>query len=552
VDARQWSCGAVNGTPAQPTLRQLAAATVARLWPRLAAQYRLMPYPSYAGYPLRHVPGAYPVTPHSAQTYSAVFACMRAIAETLAMLPWTVFESDGETSSARPDVPVQYLLSKRPNPDVPAQVFREAIVMQMLAWGNAYAEIQWGNNGYPYALWQVPSWRVYVERDGAANLVYRVAGDAAGAADRLIPAVNMLHWRNIGSDGLLGLSTIELAASTISYGKEMELFGTVAFKNAPFLSGWLEYPGRLPDQQTSDNLKKSWREKYMGWLKAGETPILENGMKYNQLQLPLKDAQFLESRVFTAQEMCRWFRVPQHKIGLLEESSYANIEALEIDFFNETLLPMTIRLQQEFDYKIFEGNIRTSKFYTRHSLTPILKGNMQTRYNAYSIGMRYGLLSINDARQMEDLDKVPDGDLRTVQLNTVPLEQFAQLAQVKLEQAEADLAYRQAQTEVLEETGVAPPDAASAGGNGGGGAHLFEPSQAAAPPDDESLAATEPQALRRLQLLAMRRRSRETPARVPYPFGLEPQGNEQRYFNATARRRPHAGGGRGAAWTRAS
>jgi HK97 family phage portal protein len=505
--------------PHNPVLALLSRAV------RFLNQFRLDPRQAAGGWiATRRVPGSYPVTPETALTYSAVFACMRVIAETLAMLEWEVFERlPSGASRQRSDVRTWYLLNRRPNDDMPAMNFREAIVMQMLGWGNAYAEIVWGNDGYPYQLWPIPSSQVDVERDSRGNLVYFVHGNL-GEEDRTIRAENMLHWRNIGTNGVFGLSTVSQAAQTISFGKELEQFGAIGFQNAPFLSGWMEFPGKMPDKEHADALKRSWRNLYMGWRNAGEVPLLENGLSYHQLQLPLRDAQFLESRQFQAQEVCRWFRVPQHKIGILEEASYANIESLEIDCFNETFLPATIRLQQEVDYKLFEGSVRSSKFFTRHSLAPILKGDLKTRYEAYSIGLRYGFLSINDVRQMEDLDNVSNGELRTVQLNTVPLDEFEALAHVKLEQAEADLAYREAQTEALVARGEQTPDATREG-TGGGGTDLFTPEQAAAPATDDVKAGT--QALRRLQLVQMeRRRLQPSPLRVESPFPDRGEGRD--------------------------
>lgn len=454
----------------------------------------------------RRVPGSLPVTPYSALSYSAVFACVRVIAETLAMLPWEVFESRANgTTVLRDDNPVSYLLGKRPNPDVPAMTFREQIIISMLLWGAGFAEIEWGNNGTPRALWQVPAQRVVVERDAlTGQVLYRISGDAWNAA-RTVAAEDMLHWRNIGVDGFNGLSTIQLAQNSISFGQEMELFGSVAFRHAPFLAGWIEYPGKLPDEERSGRIKQSFRDKYMGWTKAGETPILESGMIYHPLELPLKDAQFLESRQFQALDITRWFRVPPHKIGILEEASYANIEALEIDFYNETLLPMTVRLQQEIDFKLFEGFTRTSKFFSKHSLAPILKGSQATRYTAYSTGLRYGFLSINEVRQMEDLDPIPNGEMRSVQLNTVPLDGYQERADAALAQALADVDYREAQVEQLE-SGNAAADAADAtdgsAGNGQPGQNPFEPTQAENPPEDDQRAAAALRKVRMNQLMA--------------------------------------------------
>lgn len=468
---------------------------------RFLNQYRNQPNPFWIR--PRPVPGSTFVTPVSALTYSAVFACMRVIAETLAMLQWQVIErrSDG-TSYNRPDHPVAYLLNVRPNSDVSAMVFREQIVMQMLSWGNAYAEIQLGNGGYPVALWQIPSERVYVRRDeSSGELLYDVTSDRGGY--RTLRADQILHWRNVGVDGVMGLSTVALAANTISFGMEMDAFGAHYYQNAPFLSGWMEFPGKLPDRQRTDAMSKSFREKYAGWGKAGEIAILEGGMQFKQLSMPMRDAEFLSSRTFQLQEVCRWFRVPQHKIGVLEEASYSNIEALEIDCFNETFLPTCTRLEQEIDYKVLSGAVRASKFSSKHVLTPILKGDLKTRAEAYAVGLRYGWWSINEVRQMEDLNVIPGGDLRTVQLNTVPLEQFAALADVKLEQAKLDAAYREQQIEQLELANDAgeqamnepdpadAPDAVNGEPSDAGGAQPFEPSQAAGGAEDDTRAATQ-------------------------------------------------------------
>jgi HK97 family phage portal protein len=527
----------------QPTLFQLAAATLRRF----TNAWRV-PYPwggsYYAGN--RRIPGSYCVTPYTAMSYSVVWACQRVIAETLAMLPWRVYElRPDDTMVYRSDNAANYLLQRRPNPDTPAMIFREHVVMQMLAWGNAYAQIEWNNAHQPIALWQIPSGRVRVDRDDVGNLIYIVCADALNP-EMVIKAENMLHWRNVGFDGLMGMSTISLASQTISYGKEMELFGARAMQNAPFLGGWLETPDRMNEEQAK-RFKASWREKYMGWLNAGETPILEGGLKFTQAQLPLADAQFLESRVFQAQEICRWYRVPQHKVGLLEEASYANIEPLEIDFVNETCLPMATRLQQELDYKLFEGAVKTSKFFTRHDLTPVLKGALKDRFEAYSVALRYGWYSINDVLQAEGMNKIDGGDLRTVQLNTVPLSQFESLAEVKLQQARADVEYRETQTEQLE-AGISAADAADDGSADGSadsvdgdgsddGQNEFEPTQAANPPGDELKQAT--QAAKRLRILEMGRGQLRTDrALVPQPndLGVDNHGNHN--ASPPARRSP--------------
>ena len=95
------------------------------------------------------------------------------------------------------------------------------------------------------------------------------------------------------------------------------------------IGGVLEHPASLGDK-AYERLKQDWEDRHKGPMKAWRPAILEEGMKWNSLTMPLKDAEFIASRKFTVNEIARWFRVPPHKIADLERATFSNIESQNI------------------------------------------------------------------------------------------------------------------------------------------------------------------------------------------------------------------------------
>jgi hypothetical protein len=152
--------------------------------------------------------------------------------------------------------------------------------------------------------------------------------------------------------------------------------------------------------------------------------ILGKGTTYKPFDMPLVDAQFLESRKFAVTDIARWFRVPPHKIADLDRSTNNNIEHQSIEFVNDTLVPWLVRLEQEINTKLIVGSARNVQ-YSKLDARAVLRGDLMARANYYRLMTQMGVMSINEVRELEEMNGIgPDGDERLVQINMTTLEKL--------------------------------------------------------------------------------------------------------------------------------
>ena len=393
-----------------PNLKRIFS--LPRTWRRDPAQERTVYVPlMQAGVRVDH---------ETAMTYAAVYAAVRVISETIATLPWRVLRLKPDGSRERlPTSPVERVLNVRPNPEMSPFAFRETMIAWALTWGNGYAEIVRDGAGRVTELWPIAPDRVDVRRDEAGALVYEVRNNRGEKT--YLPASSVYHLHGLGYDGVTGYSVISLAARNIGLGLASEEFAGSFFANGAVLSAVLEHPEHLGDVSYK-NLKKSLEEK-TGPKNQHKPMILEEGMKWKQMGIPPEDAQLLATRQFSVIDIARWFRVPPHKLGDLERATFSNIEHQDREFVVNTLMPWTIRMEQEADYKLFPN--RGSSAYTKLMVNALMRGDSQARAEFYQKMANMGVFSINEVRQLEDMDPIgPDGDKRLVQINQTTLEKI--------------------------------------------------------------------------------------------------------------------------------
>lgn len=373
------------------------------------------------------------VTPDSALTLGAVWGCVRIISETLAALPMGVYERQGRGRIYLATDDINWLLGTQPNPEMSAMTFREILTAHALTWGNGYAEIQRTQDGRVAWLWPITPDRVTPTRDAdTGDLLYRVR-NGAGAPDTVILAADMLHIHGLGFDGLTGYSPVQMAARSIGLGIALDQYGSSFFKNGAHVGGVLQHPGKLTDA-ARDALKASVAEGFTGALKAGKTIILEEDMKYQRTTIPPNEAQFLESRAFSVEEICRWYGVPPHKLAVGDRATFASVEQLNIDFVSQTLLPWSVRWEQEVNVKLF-GRINRGRRYAKINLTALLRGDSKTRSEGYAFGRQWGWLSANDIRELEDMNPIRGGDEYLAPMNMTAADLLRKEAEARIERA---------------------------------------------------------------------------------------------------------------------
>ena len=357
------------------------------------------------------------VTPESALQLSAVYACVRILAETVASLPLRVYRRrpDGGKEPA-PGHPLYHVLHDAGNPEMTAFELRETMMGHLVLRGNSYAEIE--RNGYtgdPAALWPLRPDRMTVKRP-AQRLVYEY--ELPDGTPKVFQASQILHVRGLSSNGIVGMSPIAVAREAIGLGLAAEEFGARFFGNGARPGVVLEHPGELSDA-AYERLKGSWNEQHQGLTNAQRLAILEEGMKVSVIGVPPNDAQFLETRKFQVVEIARLFRVPPHMIGDLDRATFSNIEQQSIEFVTHTIRPWTERLEQRYDLSLLDEAER-AEYFVEHLLDGLLRGDITSRYQSYATGRQWGWLSVNDIRALENMNPVEGGEEYLVPMNMAP------------------------------------------------------------------------------------------------------------------------------------
>ena len=359
------------------------------------------------------------VTVDRAMQLSAVSACVRLLAESIASLPLNVYRRlDGGRRQRVVDVPEFRLLHDQPNELMTSFVWRETSSAHLLLWGNAYSLIVRGDGGSPTALLPILPQHVRVLKQPDGELAYQINGHGI---NRLINQADMLHVPGLSYDGLIGMSPIRYAAQSIGLGLAAEGYGAGFFGNSSIPSGFITTKAVLKPDQARD-LGRRWQENYGGNRSQG-TAVLDNDAKFERVTIPPEEAQFIETRKFQLADIARWYRVPPHMIGDLERATFANIEHQGLQFVTHTLRPWLVRFEQEITRKLFPpmSDGTPSELYVEFNVDGLLRGDIKSRYEAYAIGRQWGWLSTNDIRSRENLEPVADGDADFLQpLNMVP------------------------------------------------------------------------------------------------------------------------------------
>lgn len=352
-----------------------------------------------------------PVNERTAMQTTAVYACVRILAEAVASLPLHVYEyqDDGGKKLVH-DHPLYYLLHDEPNPEMTSFVFRETLMSHLLIWGNAYAQIIRDGAGRVLGLYPLLPDKMDVQRDDRGNIYYVYSRNSdenpmfKEYGDIRLKAENVFHIPGLGFDGLIGYSPIAMAKNAVGMTLACEEYGASFFANGANPGGVLEHPGVLKDPS---KVRESWNSVYRGVNNAHKIAVLEEGMKYQQIGIPPEEAQFLETRKFQINEIARLYRIPPHMVGDLDKSSFSNIEQQSLEFVKYTLDPWVIRWEQSLQRSLLLPGEK-GKYFIKLNVDGLLRGDYQSRMNGYAVGRQNGWFSANDIREMENMNPIPD------------------------------------------------------------------------------------------------------------------------------------------------
>lgn len=347
----------------------------------------------------------------SAMQIATVYACVRLLAESVAGLPLHLYrmtDGRGNAKERATDHPLYKLLYRQPNPEMTSFSFRETMMTHLLLWGNAYAQIiRDGKNGI-LGLYPLFPDNVEVDRDehGEIYYIYHAYTDEVPGEqnkDVYFRYDEVFHVPGLGFNGLVGFSPIAMMKNSLGTTLAVERYGSAFFRNGAQPSGVLEHPSVL---KNPERLRENWSEVYGGPGNAHKVAVLEEGMSYKAISLPPEDSQFLSTRQFGVNEICRIFRVPPHMVQDLEHATFSNIEHQSIDFVVHTLTPWLVRFEQAIIKDLLLEEEQDT-YFPKFNVDGLLRGDYQSRMQGYATGISNGFLSPNDVHRLENMDLIP-------------------------------------------------------------------------------------------------------------------------------------------------
>ena len=362
------------------------------------------------------------VNERTAMQTTAVYACVRILAESIASLPFHIYKRriDGGKEKATNHY-LYNTLHDEPNSEMTSFVFRETLMAHLLLYGNAYAQIIRTGWGRVVALYPLLPSHVSVEREQtgryAGQIIYTYHSEDGEVR---LQRDNVLHIPGLGFDGLIGYSPIAMAKNAVGIAIATEEYGSKFFANGANPGGVLEHPGKVGNLE---RLKADWNEAYRGSGNSHRVAILEEGLKFHQMSIRPEQAQFLQTRKYQLNEIARVFRIPPHMIGDLEKSSFSNIEQQSLEFVKYTLDPWIIRWEQTLKQSLLLPSEKDN-YDIKFNLDGLLRGDYASRMTGYSTGRQNGWLSVNDIRELENMNRIPveeGGDLYHMNGNMVRL-----------------------------------------------------------------------------------------------------------------------------------
>lgn len=375
------------------------------------------------------------VDTESAMSIAAVYACVRILSNHVAMLPLQLYqESRGKKKRIR-DHPIAKLIETRPNPYMTPYQFKQTMEAHRQLYGNAYAEIEWNKKGYPKALWILNPLvtKIVMEKDSEGNLKrYLVQTTLVNGKVVNLPYESVLHIKGLSTNGIVGKSPIDVARETIGIQISSQKFTGKFYANGTMSSGVLKVPQSLKPE-AKEVIRREWEKFNNGIDNSHRVAILDAGLDYQSLGIKQSDAQYIETQKFSIAEIARIFNVPPHMLADLERATFSNIEQQSLEFVRDTLAPLLISWEQELQYQLFtEDEIENKRYYFKFNLNSLLRGDSTNRANYYEKMINLGIYSINEVRELEDKDKIKNGDKHYMSLNYIDIDLMNEYQSLKV------------------------------------------------------------------------------------------------------------------------
>ena len=355
---------------------------------------------------------------------ATVFACIRILADAVGKLPVKIYQHNGTV-----DHYLTSLLKIRPNPWMSSRDFFKALEAQRNIYGNAYAWVEFAtagrNAGHVTGIYPLDSSKVEIYVDDIGLLPHKgklwyVYTDNKGAQYR-IDSDEMLHFKGLTSDGILGITPLDELKNTIENAGAASKYLNNSFKTGLQTKGIIHYVGDL-----SPEAQRIFRERFeqmaSGLKNANRVSLLPLGYQFQPLSLTMADAQFLENTQLTVKQIAAAFGVKNHQLNDLDRATHTNVEHQQREFYVDTLMDILTGYEQELTYKLFTQKELDNGYYIKFNVNAILRADPKTRYEGYRIAIQSGFMTANEIRALEELEPKEGGERLLINGNMMPIE----------------------------------------------------------------------------------------------------------------------------------
>lgn len=360
------------------------------------------------------------VTAESSLTVPAVYSCVNILANSVAKIPLQTFKKTGKSRERDGNHKVAKLLESRPNKFQSPFKFKHLIETHRNLWGNAYINIEWGIDGRPEALWLLNPSVTEPFVDVTSNNLWYLTTLPDGTYTK-IPEGDVIHLTALSLDGIKGKPPIQVARESIGSSQAAQQFKGKFFKHGASNNGFLKIPGQI-NGDAKNVIRDEWEKANTGINNAQRIAILDAGLEFQSISMPLKDAQFIEGMKFDKADIATIFNIPLHMVNELDRATHSNIEQQALDFIQNTLSPIIKQWEEEFSYKLFSLP-EQRRYYLRFNLSSLLRADSKARSEFYKAMWEIGAFNTNKILELEDENGIGDlGDKHFVSLNYTTLD----------------------------------------------------------------------------------------------------------------------------------
>jgi HK97 family phage portal protein len=366
------------------------------------------------------VPMGTAVTADTVIQIPEVYDCLQVLSQTIGALPLFVYRRLPDGSKERfDDHPVASLLRAQSNGIVNSTAYelRAQMTWDLALHRNAFAEIVAGRSGPVSELVRIdPCCVQIVKGSGRGQYLYEVR---EGGQTRRLLREDMLHLRvpPLTSDGLMGRSLLSDGVRVFQRALALEDYARLFFENDATPSIVITLPGKFANRQQAEEYRQKWINQF-GRQNRHKPAVLDQNGKVSTINVDNNKAQFLETYMQVALQICRLWRMPPHKVGILTDATFSNIEQQSLEFVTDTLLSWLVAWEQALNRDLIAP--LTPGMFAEHNVAGLLRGDLKARYEGYAIARNWGWLSVNDIRRLENMNPVDHGDVYLQPLNMAP------------------------------------------------------------------------------------------------------------------------------------